>query len=228
MDLLKVDRLVKRFGAGANLKHAVRGVSFTVPRGEVLAFLGPNGAGKSTMIKCLTGEVEPTVGTRWSHPTLRMAYVAQHAFHHIEQHLAKTPNEYIRWRYQNGDDKEAMNKVTIKLSDEEQKLVDTPFEYSWKDSNDKIYKEMRTIEKLTMMRRQMKGSKDFEYEVKWKNKTADANEYLSASKLKKQGFEKLVMQCDQQIASRAGMYVRALTTGNVEKHLEDAGIDKKA
>merc|ERR1712093_74654 len=33
----------------------------------------------------------------------RVAYVAQHAFHHIEAHLDKTPNEYIRWRYANGE-----------------------------------------------------------------------------------------------------------------------------
>ena len=223
--LMKMEGVSYRYPI--NEHYTITGMTVQVSLASRVGCVGPNGAGKSTMIKCLTGEVEPTVGTRWSHPSLRMAYVAQHAFHHIEQHLAKTPNEYIRWRYQNGDDKEAMNKVTIKLSDEEQKLVDTPFEYSWKDSNDKIYKEMRTIEKLTMMRRQMKGSKDFEYEVKWKNKTADANEYLSASKLKKQGFEKLVMQCDQQIASRAGMYVRALTTGNVEKHLEDVGLDRE-
>ena len=62
MDLLKVDRLVKRFGAGANLKHAVRGVSFTVPRGEVLAFLGPNGAGESTTMRMVTGYLEPDSG----------------------------------------------------------------------------------------------------------------------------------------------------------------------
>ena len=36
----------------------------------------------------------------WKHPNARVAYVAQHAFHHIEQHLDKTPNEYIRWRFQ--------------------------------------------------------------------------------------------------------------------------------
>ena len=29
----------------------------------------------------------------WRHPNLRVAYVAQHAFHHIEQHLDKTPNQ---------------------------------------------------------------------------------------------------------------------------------------
>lgn len=73
--------------------------------------VGENGAGKSTMIKLLTGELEPQVGDVWKHPNARVAYVAQHAFHHIEQHLNKTPNEYIRWRYANGEDKESLVKV---------------------------------------------------------------------------------------------------------------------
>ena len=77
-----------------------------------VAVLGPNGAGKSTMIKVLTGELEPTHGAVWKHPNLRIAYVAQHAFHHIEQHLEKTPNEYIRWRYAIGEDRENLSKVT--------------------------------------------------------------------------------------------------------------------
>jgi elongation factor 3 len=55
---------------------------------------GPNGAGKSTLIKVLTGETEPTAGTVWKHPNLRIAYVAQHAFHHLERHLDK-----VRWQY---------------------------------------------------------------------------------------------------------------------------------
>jgi len=210
-----------------NKHFTITGITVQVSLSSRVGCVGPNGAGKSTMIKCLTGEVEPTVGTRWAHPSLRMAYVAQHAFHHIEQHLNKTPNEYIRWRYQNGDDKEAMNKVTVKMTDEEQKVVETPFEYVWNDADGKTHKAMRKIEKLTMMRRQIKGSKDFEYEVKWVGLSADCNTFLSASKLKKQGFEKLVMQCDQKIAARSGMYVRALTTANVEKHLEDVGLDRE-
>jgi ABC-2 type transport system ATP-binding protein len=41
---------------------ATRDVSFTVRRGEVVAFLGPNGAGKSTTMKLLTGYLSPSEG----------------------------------------------------------------------------------------------------------------------------------------------------------------------
>ena len=210
-----------------NDHFTITGITVQVSLSSRVGCVGPNGAGKSTMIKCLTGEVEPSVGTRWAHPSLRMAYVAQHAFHHIEQHLSKTPNEYIRWRYQNGEDKEAMNKVTMVTTDEENTLMATPFEWQWKDEDDKIHKEKRTIEKLTTMRRNVKGSKEFEYECKFRNKDNAFNEYLSATKLGKLGFTKWVMMIDQKIASRQGMYVRALTQANVEKHLEDCGLDRE-
>ncbi|MDO6354637.1 ATP-binding cassette domain-containing protein [Caloramator sp. CAR-1] len=42
--------------------EAVRGISFEVEEGEILAFIGPNGAGKSTTIKMLTGILNPTSG----------------------------------------------------------------------------------------------------------------------------------------------------------------------
>lgn len=42
---------------------AVDGISFSVPKGEILGFIGPNGAGKSTVIKMLTGILTPTSGT---------------------------------------------------------------------------------------------------------------------------------------------------------------------
>lgn len=41
---------------------AVNDISFTVEKGEILAFIGPNGAGKSTTIKMLTGILYPTSG----------------------------------------------------------------------------------------------------------------------------------------------------------------------
>ncbi|MEU5898476.1 ABC transporter ATP-binding protein [Streptomyces venezuelae] len=42
--------------------HAVDGISFTVPRGEMVGYIGPNGAGKSTTIKMLTGILTPSGG----------------------------------------------------------------------------------------------------------------------------------------------------------------------
>jgi ABC-2 type transport system ATP-binding protein len=41
---------------------AIRDVTFTINRGEVVAFLGPNGAGKSTTMKVLTGYLAPSAG----------------------------------------------------------------------------------------------------------------------------------------------------------------------
>ncbi|WP_327293342.1 ABC transporter ATP-binding protein [Streptomyces sp. NBC_01198] len=42
--------------------RAVDGISFTVPRGEMVGYIGPNGAGKSTTIKMLTGILNPSGG----------------------------------------------------------------------------------------------------------------------------------------------------------------------
>ena len=54
----------------------------------------------------LNGELKPTAGTIVKHPNLRLAYVAQHAFHHLEKHIKKTPTEYILWRFAGNEDKE--------------------------------------------------------------------------------------------------------------------------
>ncbi|MBT2524082.1 ATP-binding cassette domain-containing protein [Streptomyces sp. ISL-99] len=42
--------------------RAVDGISFSVPRGEMVGYIGPNGAGKSTTIKMLTGILTPSAG----------------------------------------------------------------------------------------------------------------------------------------------------------------------
>ncbi|MCA9307820.1 MAG: ATP-binding cassette domain-containing protein, partial [Phycisphaerales bacterium] len=51
--------LCKHYGSFA----AIDNLTFTIRRGEVVAFLGPNGAGKSTTMKVLTGYLAPTSGT---------------------------------------------------------------------------------------------------------------------------------------------------------------------
>jgi ABC-2 type transport system ATP-binding protein len=56
---VSVQELEKRFKE----VHAVKGVSFEVPMGEVFGFLGPNGAGKTTTINMLCTLVKPTAGS---------------------------------------------------------------------------------------------------------------------------------------------------------------------
>jgi elongation factor 3 len=67
-----------------------------------VAVVGVNGAGKSTLVKLMVGELEADQGFTERHPNLRVAYVAQHAFTHIEDHLDLTPVEYVMWRYRGG------------------------------------------------------------------------------------------------------------------------------
>ena len=56
--LLSVEGLTKSYGG----VHAVRGVSFELRAGEILALIGPNGAGKSTCFDMLNGQNVPDSG----------------------------------------------------------------------------------------------------------------------------------------------------------------------
>merc|ERR1711884_545284 len=193
-----------------------------------VACVGENGAGKSTMIKLLVGEIIPQEGEVWKHPNARIAYVAQHAFHHIENHLNKTPNEDIRWRYaNNGEDKESLVKVTLQFTPQEEKQQRTPFQIQFTDpETGKVTKVKKVVSELVGGRKTTK-SKDYEYEVKYAGSTVDSGEYLPAKTLKKMGWEKAMKAVDLKIAQRSGLYVRPLSTKNVEQHLEDCGLDRE-
>ena len=57
--MIEVRDLTKNYGGFT----ALQGLTFQVPRGQVVGFLGPNGAGKSTTMKILTGYAEQTSGS---------------------------------------------------------------------------------------------------------------------------------------------------------------------
>ncbi|NUN12868.1 MAG: ATP-binding cassette domain-containing protein [Myxococcales bacterium] len=57
--MIKVANLQKSYGDF----QALRGISFEVPRGQIVGFLGPNGAGKTTTMKILTCFMSPTAGS---------------------------------------------------------------------------------------------------------------------------------------------------------------------
>ena len=71
--LLRVDRLVKRFGGLA----ATDGTNLSVQTGDIHALIGPNGAGKTTLIQQLAGAMAPDSG---------QIYFAGHDITHLPMH----------------------------------------------------------------------------------------------------------------------------------------------
>ncbi len=62
MDLLEVKSISKTYGSGDTAVHALRKVSFTVPKGEYVAIVGESGSGKSTLLNMIGALDTPSSG----------------------------------------------------------------------------------------------------------------------------------------------------------------------
>lgn len=62
MNLLEVKSLSKIYGSGNTAVHALKNVSFTVPKGEFVAIVGESGSGKSTLLNMIGALDTPTEG----------------------------------------------------------------------------------------------------------------------------------------------------------------------
>lgn len=196
-------------------KPSLQDVSCQLTLSSRVAIIGPNGAGKSTLIKLLTGETIPQTGKVEKHPNLRIGYIKQHALEHVEMHLEKTPNQYLQWRYANGDDREVLMKQTRVLTEEDRVQMD-----KWIDLKDG--KGARQVEALIG---RQKHKKDFKYEVQWRNMLPKFNTMVSRDTLVEWGFVKLVQEFDDHEASREGLGYRILEPKVISKHFEDVGLD---
>lgn len=190
--------------------------------------IGANGAGKSTAIKVLIGELKPQQGTVTKHPDLRMAYIAQHAFHHLEKHLHKTPTQYIMWRFAGNEDKEGLDMINKEGEDDEKgvkfymEMSDTiELRPCVTDSEEKKAVEVDVI----YARRENKKLKLKEYEVKWKGKPEEMKMWVKREILLKMGAKKQVQRHDEKEAIMAGVASKSLTTKDIEKHFLDFGIE---
>ena len=176
-----------------------------------VAVVGVNGAGKSTLVKLMVGELEPDEGLIEKHPNLRVAYVAQHAFAHIEDHLDKTPIEYIMWRYRGGYDKEMVQKDAVTLTKEE---------------IDAIKKKAKlegtgVVEELKGRR---SGKKEYEYEVVWEGDGRE-DSWKTRTELLQMGYKKMIDEKDEQIAMESLLGQRKLTTGEIQRHFDGFGLE---
>jgi elongation factor 3 len=196
-------------------KPSLQDVSCSLTLSSRVAIIGANGAGKSTLIKLLTGETIPQEGKVEKHPNLRIGYIKQHALEHVEMHMEKTPNQYLQWRYANGDDREVLMKQTRILSEEDKRQMETPI-----DLGDG--KGPRKIEALIG---RQKYKKSFQYEVKWQHMLPKFNTMISRETLLERGFSKLVQEFDDHESSREGLGYRILEPKVISKHFEDLGMD---
>merc|ERR1719310_549228 len=222
-------------------KPTIMNVNLTVSQVSRVAVIGANGAGKSTAIKVLVGEQKPTEGTIWKAAGLRMAYVAQHAFHHLEKHMQETPVQYIMWRFAGNDDKESLEFQTQELSvDEEQARAEkwcidgqtggvrrctNPKEDAKKAKQDEAN---AVVPDAILNRRQKKKEKTYEYEVKWVGQGIDNSCWVEREILIKMGYLKLVQREDERQAAMSGLQNKQLTQPGVEKHLANFGVDAES
>lgn len=196
-------------------KPSLYDVSCALTLSSRVAIIGANGAGKSTLIKILTGEFVPQQGKVEKHPNLRIGYIKQHALEHVEMHMEKTPNQYLQWRYANGDDREVLMKQTRVMTEEDKAQME-----KFVDLGDG--KGGRRIEALIG---RQKYKKSFQYEVKWVGMLPKFNTMISRETLMDLGFQKLIQEFDDHEASREGLGFRQLEPKVISKHFEDVGLD---
>ena len=177
----------------------------------------------ATAVNVLVGKQLPTSGSIWKAAGLRLAYVAQHAFHHPEKHMQETQTQYIMWRFAGNDDKESIEFKSDELS------VDEESARSVKWCIDGVTGSVRpctdpkgdakkaktdeagaVVPEATVNRRQKKKEKTFEYEVTWHFKPIEANVWVEKDILIKMSYKKLVEREDERQAAMAEVLTTSL------------------
>ena len=205
-------------------KPQIQNINFQCSLSSRIAVIGPNGAGKSTLINVLTGELLPTTGEVYVHENCRIAYIKQHAFAHIDNHLDKTPSEYIQWRFQTGEDRETMDRASRQINESDENAMN------------KIFKIEGTPRRVAGIHARRKFKNSYEYECSWllgenigmKNERwvpmmSVDNAWLPRGELM-ETHSKMVAEVDMKEALASGQF-RPLTRKEIEEHCAMLGLD---
>lgn len=205
-------------------KPQITNISFQCSLSSRIAVIGPNGAGKSTLINVLTGELLPTEGEVYVHENCRIAYIKQHAFAHIDNHLDKTPSEYIQWRFQTGEDRETMDRANRQITEDDENAMN------------KIYKIDGTPRRVVGVHARRKFKNSYEYECsfllgeniglkseRWTPMGSVDNAWIPRSELI-ESHAKLVAEVDMKEALASGQF-RPLTKKEIEAHCAMLGLE---
>lgn len=208
--ILKMEHVTYTYPGAA--QPTIKDASVRVCLASRIAVTGRNGAGKSTLVKMLVQETEPDKDAHphqevWKHRNLRIAYVAQHSFHHVEQHVDSSPVDYIKWRFADGFDREDMTKASTELTEDELQP-----------------KVLGAVDEVLGRR---KNGRTMEYECSIIGQGQyEENVYLTMERLAELGHQKLVTQCDARIAAAvAGLDTRPLVVKEIQKHLDDFNLE---
>jgi ABC-2 type transport system ATP-binding protein len=133
-NMIQVQHLTKRYAR----HEAVRDISFSVDRGEIVGFLGPNGAGKTTTLRMLTGYLPPTSGTATiaSFDIFRQSIAARQKIGYMPENVPLYEDmrvrEYLKFRAQlkglsNSDTRRRVGDVidTCGLENVRRKMIKT-------------------------------------------------------------------------------------------------------
>ncbi|CAH2351489.1 elongation factor 3B [[Candida] railenensis] len=220
--IVKVNNMT--FQYPGTTKPQIRDINFQCSLSSRIAVIGPNGAGKSTLINVLTGELLPTEGDVYVHENCRIAYIKQHAFAHIDNHLDKTPSEYIQWRFHTGEDRETMDRASRQINESDENAMN------------KIFKVEGTPRRVQGIHARRKFKNSYEYECSWmlgenigmKNERwvpmmSVDNTWLPRGELM-ETHSKLVAEVDMKEALASGQF-RPLTRKEIEEHCAMLGLE---
>lgn len=205
-------------------KPQLKDITFQCSLGSRIAVIGPNGAGKSTLVNVLTGELIPTGGDVYQHENIRIAYIKQHAFAHIDNHLDKTPSEYIQWRFQTGEDRETMDRANTKITEDDEQAMN------------KVFRIEGTQRRVISVSSRRKFKNSYEYECsftlgenvgmkneKWIVMSTSDNAWIPRTELIG-SHAKMVAEVDRAESIKNGQF-RPLVRKEIEIHCSNFGLD---